>query len=254
AALLLPILLSRADPNAPCYLPSSGPAVLAPGFFPCIPYNDPVGACCPAGWTCFSNALCIATTPSASFPNQTYGAVMRAACTNPKWDNSACGSFCLDDDTDGELIACTPFSPPGGGGQASATFCCKSDFDAGRCACDPPRNAFTLATGVVQTIIQVSDATYYGGVPSISVATSTARASLMTTTMNASSSGLESGGPPPPPPVQPGLRGDEAPSAEEDRGEHRKRLTIGLTVGITLGVVAAAGLLLWFLWWRRRRA
>ena len=95
AALLLPILLSRADPNAPCYFPSSGPAALAPGFFPCIPYNAPVGACCPAGWTCYSNALCIATTPSTYFPNQTYGAFRRAACTNPKWDNSACGSFCL---------------------------------------------------------------------------------------------------------------------------------------------------------------
>lgn len=102
--LLLPILLSRADPNAPCYFPSSGPAAYAPGFFPCIPDNVAVGACCPAGWTCFSDALCIATTPSLSFPNLTYGVVKRAACTNPKWDNSACGSFCL---------GTHPFLPPG---------------------------------------------------------------------------------------------------------------------------------------------
>lgn len=97
-ALLLSILLSRADPNAPCYFPSSGPAAYAPGFFPCIPSNVAVGACCPAGWTYFSDALCIATTPSNSFPNLTYGAVKRAACTNPRWDNSACGSFCLGTD------------------------------------------------------------------------------------------------------------------------------------------------------------
>lgn len=155
----------------------------------------------------------------------------------------------VDDDTQtGDLIACTPFSH---NGLPSATFCCKSDFDAGRCACDPPRNAFTLVAGVVQTIIQVSE-TYAGGVPSISVATTTAtraRGSLTTwTTTITAPVGVA-----PTPGLPPELWGVEAPAGREENISGRN-LTVGLTVGVTLGVVALAGLLLLFLWWRRRRA
>lgn len=82
----------RADPNAPCYFPGGE---FAPGYFACQAFNAPVSSCCPAGWTCFSNALCIATTESNSFPNLTLGAVQRGACTNPQWNNNICGSACL---------------------------------------------------------------------------------------------------------------------------------------------------------------
>lgn len=82
----------RAVENAPCYYPGGAPAL---GFYPCQAFDAPVSSCCPAGWTCFSNALCIATTNSNAFPNLTLGAVQRGACTNPKWNNNICGGACL---------------------------------------------------------------------------------------------------------------------------------------------------------------
>lgn len=82
----------RAAENAPCYYPGGQPAL---GFYPCQAFDAPVSSCCPAGWTCFSNRLCVATTNSNSYPNLTLGAVQRGACTNPKWDNEFCGGACL---------------------------------------------------------------------------------------------------------------------------------------------------------------
>ncbi|KAK1827711.1 hypothetical protein QBC39DRAFT_419258 [Podospora conica] len=209
-ALLL-LLLSTptlAGPYTPCFFPSSTTPVQAPGFYPCTPYGIDVSACCPQGWTCFSSSLCIATIPNPSQPSLTYDIALRAACTNPKWDNATCGSFCLDDDNQsGELVACTPFS----GDQATATFCCKGDFDAGRCACATPsapgNNTFTLDAGVAQTIVQVDD-------------------------------------------VSEGL----VTYVYVDDTRYRPNLTIGVTVASILGVLGAVGLLLLWLWWRRRRA
>lgn len=82
----------HAETNAPCYYPG-GEAAL--GFYPCEAFGAPISSCCPAGWTCFSNALCVATTVSNSFPNLTLGAVQRGACTNPDWNNNICGGACL---------------------------------------------------------------------------------------------------------------------------------------------------------------
>jgi len=82
---------ASADPYAPCYYPSGGVAL---GYYACVA-TAYITTCCPQGYTCYSNNLCVVTTPSDIFPNVTVGDAKRGACTNPKWNNAICGSFCL---------------------------------------------------------------------------------------------------------------------------------------------------------------
>ncbi|KAK3349370.1 hypothetical protein B0T25DRAFT_240782 [Lasiosphaeria hispida] len=232
------------DPNAPCYYPGGD---LALGYFPCEIDSTPISSCCPGGWTCFSNALCIATTESDAFPNITLGAVQRGACTNPQWNNNICGSACLDpDDTEGSLIAC-----------GNDRFCCESDFSAGSCNCSSSGDALIISAGLPQTIIQVTD-TSFTGTPSLSIATSAAR-STVTTTSRASSNStsirtstrsattLLSTTLPPPLATSTTLPDSNAASRNSEG------LMIGLGVGITLGVVVLAAGLLFFLLKKKKK-
>ncbi len=90
--LLLLLPLASANPNAPCYYPDHDGQAL--GFYPCVDSSF-IANCCPQGWSCFSNGLCVVTTETASFPNLTLGAVIRGACTNPDWNSNICGDRCL---------------------------------------------------------------------------------------------------------------------------------------------------------------
>lgn len=91
---LLLLLLPRyivADENAPCYGPGGS---LTEGFFPCDP-TAYITACCPMGWTCFSNAMCVVTDPGVVDESRPVGTSQRGMCTNPVWNNAVCGDYCL---------------------------------------------------------------------------------------------------------------------------------------------------------------
>ncbi|KAK3316122.1 hypothetical protein B0H66DRAFT_479806 [Apodospora peruviana] len=267
ATFILSAVAVLAVENAPCYFPGGEPAL---GFYPCQAFDAPISSCCPAGWTCFSNALCIATTVSNSFPNLTLGAVQRGACTNPEWNNNICGGACLDPDkyADGKLAAC-----------GDDRFCCETDFNSGKCGCDSQErdNALTITAGLAQTIIQVSDTTFVGA-PSLSIAstrptdipTTTTEGAGSSSTTDASSSssptatgtGTTTSGDgttttPPSPTTSTGSSTSTPPGGDDtsggDGGDNKNR-TIGLAVGITVGVVAIAGVVLAYLfWWRPRQ-
>ncbi|KAK0667524.1 hypothetical protein QBC41DRAFT_278710 [Cercophora samala] len=149
AALLLAILGAYAAENAPCYFPGE---VHALGYYPCQPFGAEISLCCPQGWTCFSNALCIATTETKSFPNITLGEVQRGACTSPGWNNAVCGGVCLtDDNIDGKLAACS-----------QETFCCEDDYKKGKCTCEEGGGSFEIERGMGGRIIEVDSETFTG--------------------------------------------------------------------------------------------
>lgn len=79
------------DENAPCYLPNGSQAF---GFLPCNVFAR-VTSCCPMGWTCYSNSMCVVTDPSTANSAYPIGTSMRGSCTNPEWDNAFCGDYCL---------------------------------------------------------------------------------------------------------------------------------------------------------------
>ena len=73
-----------------CYFPGG---TWAAGFKPCNPYAVTT-SCCQAGWTCMSNTICALTDPAAASNQSPWGSVQRASCTNPQWNDTACGNFC----------------------------------------------------------------------------------------------------------------------------------------------------------------
>jgi hypothetical protein len=77
--------------NAQCYYPGG---TWAKDQFPCNGHAYTT-LCCPTGWTCFSNNLCIATDPSVVSSDLPLGTSIRGTCTNPLWNSTACGDFCL---------------------------------------------------------------------------------------------------------------------------------------------------------------
>jgi len=127
-----------------CYYPGGK---WAAEFLPCDPTAN-VSLCCPSGWTCMSDLLCVMTQPNTA--NNTYpiGTTYRGTCTNPLWDDQACGDFCTNDpvnNNDGLLIAC-----------GNNKFCCAPDFNQGLCNCNSDKGTFSVSSGVAQTIIGVA--------------------------------------------------------------------------------------------------
>ena len=243
AAFLLPLFIATAlsDPNAPCYFPSGSRAV---GYYPCDA-TAYVTACCPPGWTCYSNSLCVVTTHSTSYPNLTLGAAKRGACTNPLWNNAFCGNICLGKFhvDKGELVnpiprlglltGCTTTGGDEPSGDLAACgedrFCCAEDYASGYCDCSPSGGAFTVSSGVYQSIVGLSS-TKVAGTPSYSLATSLATSS---TTLNATVSSSITATPPP-------------TEASSDSSHAR---TLGLGIGLGLGLplcLAIAGLIICF--------
>jgi hypothetical protein len=91
STIVLPFALSQNNPAGTCYYPSGS---VAAGFSPCDPTAF-ITQCCPTGWTCFSNSLCVVTDPRTVNSTVSLGTTIRSTCTNPKWNNAICGNFCL---------------------------------------------------------------------------------------------------------------------------------------------------------------
>ncbi|KAK4220041.1 hypothetical protein QBC37DRAFT_76789 [Rhypophila decipiens] len=238
----------RAVENAPCYYPGGEPAL---GFYPCQAFDAAISSCCPAGWTCFSNALCIATTNSNSFPNLTLGAVQRGACTNPKWTNDICGGACLDpENADGKLAAC-----------GDDRFCCSNDFNTGKCNCEGGEGSekvVTISAGLPQTIIQVDDTTFVGA-PSISIAST--RTSLpptrSTDSRSSETSSTSTSGQGPSAttstPTSTATGSSSQSGGEDGGGSSNKGKIIGIAVGASVGGALVLGLILGYVCWYRPR-
>ncbi|OIW25214.1 hypothetical protein CONLIGDRAFT_691002 [Coniochaeta ligniaria NRRL 30616] len=252
--------LVHSDPNAPCYDPKG---IRAPGYYPCDP-TAYITTCCPQGWTCFSNSLCVVTTHSNAFPNLTLGDVVRGTCTNPLWANEICGDYCLEKDdanAKGDIAAC-------GGNR----FCCGHDFDDGTCDCSSDGGAFTVKPGRAQTILGVSDTSFTGSPTYVSptrdqtvftavttsAKTSTGQSTSGTGSRRTTSSATPSTAspssrltttPPSSTPTGPQQNG----TASAPGGGPSTALKIGLGVGIPLAVLAVAGGALWYILWYGRQ-
>lgn len=93
-ALVFVLVATNAQP---CYYP--GGDSIAFDQVPCVNYV-PSSVCCPTGWTCFSNTLCVATDPGVVNDTVPLGTSIRGTCTNPNWaseGDAACGNFCLSE-------------------------------------------------------------------------------------------------------------------------------------------------------------
>jgi hypothetical protein len=90
APLSIPVAVrARSEALGQCYTPHGD---YVHDQHPCDDHSQ-VSSCCPTGWTCFSNNLCIVTSPSVD--SAAIGTTSRGTCTNPSWDEEACGNFCL---------------------------------------------------------------------------------------------------------------------------------------------------------------
>jgi len=88
-------LLPFAQAKGECYTPVvNGTAQLADEQEPCDPYAY-ISLCCPVGWTCFSNSVCVVTDTSSPDVQDPLGTTTRGGCTNPLWDTASCGNICL---------------------------------------------------------------------------------------------------------------------------------------------------------------
>ncbi|KAF2670096.1 hypothetical protein BT63DRAFT_439213 [Microthyrium microscopicum] len=140
---IIPLLAgTKAQGAGTCYFPTGN---IANGYTACAS-TVPVSNCCPNGYTCFSNALCIITDAHGATSNAPVGTTLRAACTNPSWNFAICGSFCLSDaNQSGKMDRCG--SPN--------QYCCGADQDSGGCNCSNGNGTITVDPGVVQGVIGV---------------------------------------------------------------------------------------------------
>ena len=155
----------------------------------------------------------------------------------------------------GELAAC-----------GDDRFCCAADFNSGKCDCSDRVGPFIISAGLPQTIIQVSDTTFTGS-PSLSIAStrpSTTRLSITgtgttaTTTNDPSStaslaSGQTSSSDPTTAPAAPPVASSKGDDDSDSGSGMSTGLKIGLGVGIPVAVLAVAGALAYFLWWKPKQ-
>ncbi|CAK7209929.1 hypothetical protein SCUCBS95973_000612 [Sporothrix curviconia] len=232
--------LAAANVNAPCYDPSGA---VAPGYYPCDS-TAYITNCCADGWTCFSNSLCVVTQESASFPNLTTGAIERAMCTNPEWNNQICGDFCVtgDGNADGAMVAC-----------GDDRFCCLGDYNAGLCNCSLSSTnsggSFVVNDGKAQTI--VGETASFTGTVSYLTSQPTPSPSPSPTTSSAASSGSASATPAS---SSSGTAASASGGPSTDRKKKPNTLALGLGVGLGVGIplLAVAGFLCYWFGPRRR--
>jgi len=93
---------------------------------PCDPYAYII-ACCPLGWTCMSNLICVITDPNYSNASFPVGTTIRGTCTNPAWNNTACGDFCLNEPSNQNTGLLTPCG--------NNNFCFQHEAGQGLCDC-----------------------------------------------------------------------------------------------------------------------
>lgn len=99
------------EASAPCYFANGDPAK---GYHTCD-VKSPVSSCCPPGYTCSSNELCVLISPT-SLEQPAPGTVSRGACTEPRWNGNSCGGNCLGETTCQPLAV---FPPPPASDSAS---------------------------------------------------------------------------------------------------------------------------------------
>ncbi|KAG6361731.1 hypothetical protein INS49_009959 [Diaporthe citri] len=115
------------EASAPCYFANGDQAE---GYHTCD-VKSPVSSCCPSGYTCSGNALCVLTTPSSlGQPDSAPGTVSRGACTEPRWNGNSCGGNCLDSEDATGGAGCHPVGD--GGGERD---CCAGGNAPGSCIC-----------------------------------------------------------------------------------------------------------------------
>jgi len=150
--------VAKAEESGTCYTPTGS---VAEHYMPC----DETGyirSCCPSGWTCFSNNICVVTDPRSANSTDPLGSTVRTACTDPSWNNDTCGDFCLPDIL-GSLTSC-----------GNDTYCCNSTIASGKCNCSTLAGAFHLPSGTVQIALAFTDAPT--AAPPITTTSSTASA------------------------------------------------------------------------------
>ncbi|KAI7775021.1 hypothetical protein LA080_007447 [Diaporthe eres] len=124
------------EASAPCYFANGD---LAEGYYACD-VNSPVSYCCPPGYTCSSNELCILTTRSSlEQPDSAPSTVSRGACTEPRWNGNSCGGNCLDSEDATGGAGCHPVGD--GGGERD---CCAGGNAPGGCICSSNVAEITL--------------------------------------------------------------------------------------------------------------
>ncbi|ORY07297.1 hypothetical protein BCR34DRAFT_27717 [Clohesyomyces aquaticus] len=212
-AFFLFLLVSQtvvADIDAPCYSPNGA---RAPGYFACDP-TAYITSCCPKGWTCYSNSMCVVTDPSTANSSYPIGTSIRGTCTNPVWNNAICGDYCLkSSDVDGSLKAC-----------GDNKWCCSHDE-----SCNCANGAFNVNPGIVQTIIGIvglehTQTSMLAASPTV-VGTRTASPTIFKTTIS-SKTGTETG----------------KPTGTAEPAKKKAIDKPGTKAGIAIGVLAAVAL------------
>ncbi|KAF2762987.1 hypothetical protein EJ05DRAFT_495828 [Pseudovirgaria hyperparasitica] len=226
-----------ATPNAPCYYPGGESALL---YQPCNPFAF-TSACCPSGFTCFSNNVCILTDPNATTTNVPLGTAFRPTCTNPNFNTRLCGNYCLDRGSSGELTAC-----------GNDTYCCRYDELNGDCDCDSRKGTFVIEPGEAETIINAPNLTLTTIPPvtrsstiALTIATTTPHSNSALTTQSPTSNAAVS---------SPGSTGST--SVPVNTGEDitdTTRFKVGVGIGSAVAGLLILGLILWFCVHKRRK-
>ena len=164
--------------------------------------------------------------------------------------------FPAGDNADGRLAAC-----------GSDRYCCWADFAAGKCGCGDGQGAFVVDPGLAQTIVQVTDTSYTGLSPSVSIATAPPTPVKTTNGAGATTTGGGGSGSKGPGPtntagtggggegegVSDGGDGNgDGETADEDAARRSRNLKIGLGVAIPVAVILVGSLAGYFLWKRHQ--
>jgi hypothetical protein len=227
---LLSILFSQFARSQYCYYP--GANAQAQGHRPCDAHAV-TSLCCPIGWACFSNKLCVVTDANAVNHTAAAGTSIRGTCTDPRWNSTVCGDFCLSEchctsnktaklmitdepvnDNDGSLVPC-----------GNNVFACSPEARNGLANCAVGKGVFSLTQGTLQTIIgQVG--TSSTATPSVTVSSAAA-----TTTRSSTSTSHASSSP--------------TPSTAPARHKSKVGVIVGPTVAVVAIICIVVGALLW---------
>ncbi|KAF8852028.1 hypothetical protein BDZ45DRAFT_750030 [Acephala macrosclerotiorum] len=204
-----------------CYYPDGS---IASSDSPCNSTASATDAslCCPAGWACLSNSVCMSTPESTGYNPQApaYG---RGSCTDQSWGSSACPYFC-DQGNDAKGAAPMSKCPS----NTNDTYCCNSE-PLCNCAIGDNTIDFTGYYIVETTIGAVASSTSKttSSSPSSSTSPSSSMAISTSSTDSVTTTSAET-------------------STSTPASSTNQAVIIGLGVGIPLAVFAIAGALYLF--------